>query len=99
MRRELRGSAYFQRNGRSRCPHSRPTWTELGFQTVDTSKLTSTRDEEDMKTKMPINTFRLTMTLLAAALCTIATTGCNTMHGLGRDVERTGEKIEQASKK
>jgi predicted small secreted protein len=31
----------------------------------------------------------LLMTLLA---------GCNTMHGLGRDIERGGEKIQEAAK-
>ncbi|HWL15050.1 MAG TPA: entericidin A/B family lipoprotein [Opitutus sp.] len=29
-----------------------------------------------------------------AALLTLAATGCNTMHGVGKDVERAGEKIQ-----
>jgi predicted small secreted protein len=54
-----------------------------------------------MKTRLPLNRFqfRVALLVLAAALCIIATTACNTMHGFGRDVERTGEKIERASKR
>lgn len=35
------------------------------------------------------------MTLMLAALAVVFT-GCNTMEGAGRDVERTGEKIQDA---
>ncbi len=35
--------------------------------------------------------------LMIAALVALA--GCNTMQGLGKDVERLGEKVQDASKK
>jgi predicted small secreted protein len=34
-----------------------------------------------------------------AAACAIALAGCNTMAGMGRDIERGGEKIQDASAK
>jgi predicted small secreted protein len=36
-----------------------------------------------------------------ATLCSIAvfTTGCNTMEGAGKDIERAGEKIENSAQK
>lgn len=49
--------------------------------------------KECMKTKT-----RFALLFLAAAILTIATTGCNTIHGVGRDVEATGEHIERASR-
>ena len=55
--------------------------------------------KEGMKPKLPMNKVHLRVILLflASVLCTLATVGCNTMHGLGRDVENTGEKIERAA--
>lgn len=38
----------------------------------------------------------LTMLMLA---CSIALVGCNTMSGFGKDVEKTGDKIEDAANK
>lgn len=38
----------------------------------------------------------LTMLILAASF---AVAGCNTMSGFGKDVERTGDKIEDAANK
>jgi entericidin B len=38
---------------------------------------------------------KVVMMLVLAAL-TVVFTGCNTMEGAGRDVERTGEKIQDA---
>lgn len=40
-------------------------------------------------------------TIVAAllALSAIAVYGCNTVQGAGKDVEKTGEKIQDASKK
>jgi len=35
----------------------------------------------------------ITATVLAALV--FATAGCNTMHGIGRDVERAGEKVQE----
>ena len=35
--------------------------------------------------------------VLIAAL--VVTAGCNTMSGLGKDIERTGEKIQDKAKK
>ncbi len=36
-----------------------------------------------------------------AALCSVVvfTTGCNTIEGAGRDIERAGEKIENSAQK
>jgi len=36
--------------------------------------------------------------LLFAFLGMLAATGCNTMNGVGKDVERAGEKIQQTAK-
>ena len=47
-----------------------------------------------MKTKHT----RLILLLLASALCTLGVSSCNTFRGFGRDVERTGEHIEHASR-
>ena len=53
-----------------------------------------------MKTNLPMKTTqRLIIILAIAAVWTIASTGCNTMHGVGRDVERTGEHIERAAER
>ena len=38
----------------------------------------------------------LTMLVLAAS---VALAGCNTMAGFGKDVEKTGDKIEDAANK
>ena len=39
--------------------------------------------------------------LTLAALCSVAvlTTACNTMQGAGRDIERAGEKVQDAAQK
>ncbi len=39
--------------------------------------------------------------LTLAALCSVAvfTTGCNTIEGAGKDIERTGEKIENSAQR
>ena len=42
--------------------------------------------------------------LTLATLCSLAgisvfTTGCNTMEGAGKDIERAGEKIENSAQK
>ncbi len=39
--------------------------------------------------------------LTLAALCSVAvfTTGCNTVAGAGKDIERAGEKIENSAQK
>ena len=36
-------------------------------------------------------------TTLLALLCMLG--GCNTIHGIGQDIQKAGEKIEDASKK
>ena len=41
---------------------------------------------------------RLILFLLASALWTIAGTSCNTVRGVGRDVERTGEGIQRSTR-
>lgn len=40
---------------------------------------------------------RLTASAIAAALLALA--GCNTMQGLGEDIERGGEKLQGAAEK
>ena len=48
-------------------------------------------------------TFKETMmkqlTLLACLSCALALTACNTVRGLGQDIEKAGEKIQDATKK
>ena len=34
-----------------------------------------------------------------AFLCTFALTGCNTLRGIGQDVQRAGSAVENAAKK
>ena len=41
---------------------------------------------------------RLALIFIAAALLTVTGTSCNTIHGMGRDVERTGENIQNATR-
>ena len=41
---------------------------------------------------------RLFIALIAAAT-TIVLAGCNTVEGLGKDVKKTGEKIEKAAER
>lgn len=38
-----------------------------------------------------------TMSILLAALVLLA--GCNTLEGVGKDIQKGGEKIEEAAKK
>lgn len=40
---------------------------------------------------------RILVLLFVAALLVIVNTGCNTARGLGKDVERTGEKIQDGT--
>jgi predicted small secreted protein len=40
---------------------------------------------------------KLTLTLSLAALALLA--GCNTVKGMGQDIQKAGEKIEGAAKK
>lgn len=37
---------------------------------------------------------KLSLLAVAALLC-VSITGCNTMRGLGQDIERAGEKIQK----
>ncbi len=39
--------------------------------------------------------YRLVFWCLLAAFC-VSTTGCNTVEGLGRDIERAGQAIQDA---
>ncbi len=39
-----------------------------------------------------------TITTLLLALC-FALAGCNTIQGIGKDVEKLGEKVQEAGKK
>ena len=40
-----------------------------------------------------------TLTALVIASLTVALVGCNTLAGIGKDIERGGEKIQDAAKK
>ena len=37
--------------------------------------------------------------LIATALTTLALSGCNTIEGVGKDISKAGDKIEEAAKK
>ena len=37
--------------------------------------------------------------LFVVLVAVLVTAGCNTMSGLGKDIERTGEKIQDKAKK
>jgi predicted small secreted protein len=39
------------------------------------------------------------LTLILATVAAFTLAGCNTMQGIGKDVQKAGEKIEDASKK
>ncbi len=39
------------------------------------------------------------LTLGIAALLALAGAGCNTVHGVGQDLQKAGEKIQDAAKK
>ena len=41
---------------------------------------------------------RIVVLLSVTALLSIVGTGCNTAHGFGKDVEKTGEKIQDGTK-
>jgi predicted small secreted protein len=40
-----------------------------------------------------------TLFSLIAASCLLMLTGCNTVKGMGQDIQKAGEKIEGAAKK
>ena len=44
-----------------------------------------------------LNKFKIIAVLGIAFLATLASIGCNTMHGIGTDIEKTGEKIQKES--
>ncbi|WP_290867416.1 entericidin A/B family lipoprotein [Aquabacterium sp.] len=37
--------------------------------------------------------------IAALSLCLLALSGCNTVHGIGQDLEKAGEAISNAAKK
>jgi predicted small secreted protein len=39
------------------------------------------------------------LSLILATIAVLVLAGCNTMQGIGKDVQKAGEKIEDASKK
>jgi predicted small secreted protein len=39
------------------------------------------------------------LSLILAIIVAFSLAGCNTMQGIGKDVQKAGEKIEDASKK
>jgi predicted small secreted protein len=48
---------------------------------------------------MKSNTKPLALLLLAATLFALISTGCNTANGVGKDVEKLGDKIQEKSGK
>lgn len=42
-------------------------------------------------------TKRIVVLLFVSALLAIVTTGCNTAHGFGEDMEKAGEKIQDGT--
>ncbi len=39
------------------------------------------------------------LSLILATIAAVALAGCNTMAGVGKDVQKAGEKLEDAAKK
>jgi predicted small secreted protein len=39
------------------------------------------------------------LSLILATMAALALAGCNTMQGIGKDVQKAGEKLEDAAKK
>ncbi len=39
------------------------------------------------------------LSLVLATVAALALAGCNTMQGIGKDVQKAGEKLEDAAKK
>lgn len=50
-----------------------------------------------MKTQHITLVRRLVLLLLAITFLAIAGIGCNTVHGFGKDVEKTGENIQDGT--
>jgi predicted small secreted protein len=46
---------------------------------------------------MAKNLFKKCAVFLVLVLLTVMTLGCNTMQGVGEDVEKAGQKIEEAA--
>ncbi len=44
------------------------------------------------------NSIKFVLSLLAVSLTAFALTGCNTMEGLGKDVEKAGEGISESAR-
>ena len=51
-----------------------------------------------MKTQRLALVQRLVLLFLASTLLAIVSVGCNTAHGFGKDMEKTGEKIQDGTK-
>jgi entericidin B len=41
----------------------------------------------------------MVMKLVSLLLAVVVLAGCNTMHGLGKDIQKGGEKLEKAADK
>jgi predicted small secreted protein len=51
--------------------------------------------EATMQKQNPVS--RFVLILAASAMTLISVTACNTMEGAGKDVERAGEKVQDAA--
>ena len=51
-----------------------------------------------MKTKVIVFLKRLALVLLATGLLAVGGIGCNTAHGFGKDVTKTGDAIQKGTK-
>ncbi len=52
----------------------------------------------ELQTKPPMNNTAKSSLLVLLVAGILALTGCNTAHGFGKDVEKTGEKIQEKTK-
>lgn len=62
-----------------------------------TPHILSAMDHKEEFAVMPIKSLvvnRVSLVLLAGLLSALALTGCNTVDGMGRDIEKAGQKIQ-----
>jgi len=52
----------------------------------------------NLNTNMTTLSKRIIVLLFVTALLAIASIGCNTAHGFGKDMEKAGEKIQDGTK-
>ena len=50
-----------------------------------------------MRNALPARQFVAFGLLIALVTCVLTAVGCNTVHGLGQDIEKGGQKLQDAS--